>query len=160
MGRAERLTNAGMESQVPDSWSPDGRYILVSVAKGSDFSLWTLSVEGRALTPFGLTSQLPISAVFSPDGRWIAYSRGLAPGSSLLLSPDRGVFVQPFPPTGAVYQAPKIQIDFHPAWAPDGKELIYIPSGASGQLAAVKVTTQTGLTFGARSVAGQSHGTR
>ena len=51
------------ESQVPESWSPDGRYILLSVAKGSDFSLWTLAVADGALTPFGLTSQrLPISA--------------------------------------------------------------------------------------------------
>ncbi|HEY3455605.1 MAG TPA: protein kinase [Bryobacteraceae bacterium] len=146
-GRAERLTKAGNgESQMPESWSPDGRYILVSVAKGSDFSLWTFSVADGALTPFGLISQQPTSAVFSPDGRWIAYSRG---GGLGLISPDNGVFVQPFPATGAIYQAPKIQIDFHPVWSRDGKELIYIPSAASGQLATVKVTTETGLTFGA-----------
>ena len=34
-GRAERLTKAGNgESHVPESWSPDGRYILLSVAEG------------------------------------------------------------------------------------------------------------------------------
>jgi Tol biopolymer transport system component len=148
-GRAERLTKAGTgESHIPESWSPDGRYILVSVAKGVEVSLWTLSIPGGAFTPFGVTSQREISAVFSPNGRWIAYSRlGLAP--SALTSPDRGVFVQPFPATGAVYQAPRIQIDFHPVWAPDGKELMYIPSSASGELAAVKVSTQGGFTFGA-----------
>ncbi len=120
-GRAERLTKAGSgESQVPESWSPDGRYILVSVAKGVDFSLSTLSVADGRLTPFGVTSQRPISAVFSPDGRWIAYSLSRLAG---LAYSDQGVFVQPFPSTGAVYQAPRVQIDFHPVWASDGKEL-------------------------------------
>ena len=42
------------------------------------------------------------------------------------MSPDRGVFVQPFPPTGAIYQAPKVFIDFHPVWSPNGRELMYV----------------------------------
>ena len=84
--------------------------------------------------------------MFSPDGRWIAYSLSRLAGLSFS---DQGVFVQPFPATGAVYQAPRVQIDFHPIWTADGKELIYVPSSASGELATVKVTTQKGLTFGA-----------
>ena len=64
------------------------------------------------------------------------------------MSPDRGVFVQPFPPSGAIYQAPKVLIDFHPVWAPDGSELMYVPAAASGQLATVRVTAHDGLTFG------------
>jgi Tol biopolymer transport system component len=146
-GQAERLTKSdGGESQVPESWSPDGRYIIASVAKGVDFSLSTLSVADGTLTPFGVTSKRPISAVFSPDGRWIAYSVSRLAGAAFS---DQGVFVQPFPATGAVYQAPRVQIDFHPVWASDGKELLYVPSSASGKLATVKVTTQSGLTFGA-----------
>jgi hypothetical protein len=65
------------------------------------------------------------------------------------MSPDRGVFVQPFPATGAIYQAPKVLIDFHPVWAPNGRELMYVPAAASGQLATVPVTAHDGLTFGA-----------
>ena len=57
--------------------------------------------------------------------------------------------MQPFPATGAVYQAPKRQFDFHPVWAPDGKELMYVQSASSGQMATVKVMARTGLTFGA-----------
>ncbi|MEO8370164.1 MAG: hypothetical protein ABI806_13265, partial [Candidatus Solibacter sp.] len=79
-------------------------------------------------------------------GRWIAYSLSQLAGVSFS---DQGVFVQPFPATGAVYQAPKVQIDFHPVWGSDGKELIYVPSSASGQLATVKITHQSGLSFGA-----------
>jgi Tol biopolymer transport system component len=88
-----------------------------------------------------------IGATFSPDGRWVAYS--LSGGSDrTLVSPDRGVFVQPFPFTGAIYQAPKVLIDFHPVWSPAGRELMYIPATALGQLATVRVTAHDGLTFG------------
>jgi Tol biopolymer transport system component len=88
-----------------------------------------------------------IGAAFSPDGRWIAYS--LFGGNDRpFLSPDRGVFVQPFPFTGAIYQAPKVLIDFHPVWSRDGRELMYIPATALGQLATVRVTAYDGLTFG------------
>ncbi len=148
-GRAERLAGArDGESFTPDSWSPDGRSILLSVEKGSEFSLWMLSVQDGRLRPLGVTSQRTIGATFSPDGRWIAYS--LSGGKDrTLMSPDRGVFVQPFPATGAIYQAPKVLIDFHPVWAPDGRELMYVPAAASGQLATVRVTAHDGLTFGA-----------
>ena len=57
--------------------------------------------------------------------------------------------MQPFPPTGAIYQAPKMLIDFHPVWSPDGRELMYVPGAALGQLATVRVTAHDGLTFGA-----------
>jgi serine/threonine-protein kinase len=148
-GRAERLAGAGAgESLTLDSWSPDGRSILLSVEKGSECSLWILSVGDGSLRPFGVTSQRPLAAAFSPDGRWIAYSVSGGTNRSLM-SPDRGVFVQPFPATGAIYQAPKVLIDFHPVWAPDGKELMYVPAAASGQLATVRVTAHDGLTFGA-----------
>jgi Tol biopolymer transport system component len=145
--RAVRLTTPAQgESHVPNAWSPDGRHILVTVIKGSELSLSTLSVNDGKLERFGqVASRRPIDAVFSPDGQWVAYSRS---SSSYVMSPQDGVFVQPFPATGAVYQAPKIRIDFHPVWMRDSAELIYVPSAASDQLVAVKVTSQAGLTFG------------
>ena len=147
-GRAERLTTpANDESHVPESWSRDGRSILVSVVKGTQFSLSVLSLADRKLVPFGVTSTEPIGAVFSPDGRWIAYRRR-RPGATTSSAED-GVFVQPFPATGAIYQAPRVGIDFHPVWAPDGNALVYVESAASGNLVTVAVTAQAGLTFGA-----------
>jgi hypothetical protein len=148
-GRAERLAGAqDGESLIPESWSPDGRWILLSLEKGSEFSLWALSVQDGKLRPLDVRSQRMIGATFSPDGRWIAYSL-FGGNDRTLLSPDRGVFVQPFPATGAIYQAPKVLIDFHPVWGPDGRELMYVPAAASGQLATVRVTAHDGLTFGA-----------
>ena len=59
---------------------------------------------------------------------------------------DRGIFVQPFPPTGAKYQ---IWDTNHvgPVWSPDGKYL-YSHTLGSGALAAVSITTQPVFAFG------------
>ncbi len=65
------------------------------------------------------------------------------------VSSVRGIFIQPFPATGARYQAPKQLLDFQPVWSADGRELFYVPSAASGRLAVVRVATQAGVTFGA-----------
>ena len=101
--RPERLTKPepGV-SHVPESWSHDGRTLLFSIKKADTFSLWILSLAGKQAMPFGNVQSLePIGATFSPDDRWVAYTwtDAQAPNRG---SPNRGVFVQPFPPTGAV----------------------------------------------------------
>ena len=53
---------------------------------------------------------------------------------------NRGVFVQPFPATGAVYQVPRQFVDFHPAWAASGAELVFTAGAGVGEMAAVPVT--------------------
>ena len=142
-GAAERLTKPDQgTSHVPESWSQDGRRFLFEATKGSNISLWMFSLEDKKAMPFGaVQSGTPITAAFSPDGRWVAYH-----------SDETGrdaIYIQPFPATGAKYQIPKndpSQNDHHPVWSSDGKELFYIP--AQGALAAVSVTTQPSFAFG------------
>jgi Tol biopolymer transport system component len=139
---AERLTKPDKDTaHVPESWSPDGKTLLFSVAKGSSYSLAALSLPEKNVTPFGgiQTPNLP-AATFSPDGRWVAYtaseSVGLGAGS---------LFVQQFP-TGAKYQISKNGVGVHPMWSRDGKELFYSPG--IGQFVAVSVTTRPTFTVG------------
>src|SRR5262249_27001943 len=78
-GAAARLTKADAgTSHVPDAWSPTGDTFLFDVIKGSETSLWAFSMHDRKATPVGdITSKtFPSDAVFSPDGRWIAYQSG------------------------------------------------------------------------------------
>ena len=63
------------------------------------------------------------------------------------MSPKRGLFVEPFPPTGEKHQAPKTLIVYHPVWAPDGKSIFYVP-GSSRPTVAVPVTTRPSIAFG------------
>jgi eukaryotic-like serine/threonine-protein kinase len=149
-GAVERLTKPAQgEAHVPESWSKDGKLISFSVAKGPAFSLWTVTVADKKAAPFGaVQSAEPIGSVFSPDGRWIAYSSAPVSGPGGTRSPNRGVYVQPVPATGERYQIPKQQIDFHPVWGPKGTELFYVPTAATVQLAVVSFATQPGVTFG------------
>ena len=141
-GTAERLTSpAKDEEHVPESWSRDGTRLLFSVRKGpTAFSLWVFTLAGKKAEPFGnVVSQESPSASFSPDGRWVAYAYTQQAGGSL--SPNRGVFVEPFPPTGEKHQAPKTLLDYHPLWAPDGKSIFYVP-GSSRPIVSVPVATR------------------
>jgi len=143
-GAPERLTTAGKgEAHVPESWSPDGRVLSFSVTRDSLNTLWTLDLGSKQAAPFGdVRSREPIGSAFSPDGRWLAYHAMLAADLS-----DSGVFVQPFPATGAKYQVPKVFRDFQPVWSSDGNELLFVPSAAQGQIAIVRFTPRPAVAF-------------
>ena len=150
-GPAERLTTAEKgEAHIPESWSPDGTRVSFSFVKDPTFSLWMVAIADRKATPYGgVESREPIGSAFSPDGRWIAYGSTPTGATAGGLSPSRGVYIQPVPATGARYQIPKQQgLDFHPVWGAKGDTLFYVPSAASGLLAAVSVTTKPGVVFG------------
>ncbi len=137
LGAAERLTKAEQgESHVPESWPAKGDRFSFSVVKGSTVSLSTFSLKDKKVVPVeGIQSSALINSVFSPDGRWLAYYTSTRGGD--------GIFVQPFPPTGA-----KIQIGdgVGPVWSRDGKYLYWHPRG-SGQFAAATITTQPVFAF-------------
>jgi len=132
---------------VPESWSPDGQTLLFSAKKEAVFSLWMLSLDDKKIKPVAdIRSVEPIGATFSPDGRWIAYYSNLKRPFEAGPNANRGVYVQPFPPTGARHQLPKEGNDFHPAWAATGTELFYRPQ--TNRFSAVSVQTQPNFVFG------------
>lgn len=107
--------------------------MLLSALRESGFALQVLSIEDGKVDPYSdVESDEPIGAVFSPDGRWVAYARS-SEGPSRIAS-DRGVYVQLFPPTGARYQVPKQVLDFcaSPMRAydilPDGRFVGLVPA--------------------------------
>ena len=143
-GVPERLTKPESgTAHVPDSWSSDADHLAVTVVRGSSYSLAMHSVRERKTSEFAsVTSSALPTAVFSPDGRWLAYS------SSDSGTAGTQVYVQPFPPTGARYQvfAKPADNPHHPLWSPDGRELFYIPR--VGGFEAVRVITQPTFGFG------------
>jgi hypothetical protein len=106
-----------------------------------------LTLNGLKTERFGdVESQEPLSASFSPDGKWIVYTH--APGGGGLQSPDRGVYVEPYPARpGEKRQAPKVNIDYHPTWSPDAKSIFYVPS-SSRPTVAVPITLTPSVSFG------------
>ena len=56
--------------------------------------------------------------------------------------------IQPFPDSGARYQAPKVGLDFHPVWAPKGLAILYMSTLTTGLLADVSMTARPAPVFG------------
>jgi serine/threonine-protein kinase len=139
-GPAERLTTpeAGVRHE-PESWSPDGKALSINlIGKDGDQGVWVLPVDAAAkAVAISNSTAVEKHSTFSPDGRWIAYMAGIEGAT--------GVFLQPFPPTGAKYQAPG-NATRTPAWSADGRRLFF-HSTATNQLFWVDVRTDQGLTF-------------
>ena len=103
----------------PSGFSPDGKLLLFTEYSdsGNGWDVWALPLEGdRKPFPVIRTPFSESSAVFSPDGHWIAY-----------VSDDSGsnqVYVQPFPPTGASERL-STTTGWSPVWLADGREIVY-----------------------------------
>ena len=139
-GAAERLTKAepGV-AHAPESWSPKGDALLFSATQGNERSLWIYSVKTKTAEPFGgVRSTNQIGAVFSPDGGWVAYST-IESGRSF-------VYVQPYPPTGARYQATAQPGPHTPIWSPDSKEILFNPRPSAFEV--VSFGTKPAVAFG------------
>ena len=113
----------------PNSWSPDGRYILYWVANNKG-DLMVLPLSGGLPFPFLSTPFNEQQGVFSPDGKWVAYQ---SDGSG-----SAEVYVRPFPGPGGEAQV-SAGGGHSPRWRADGKELYYISPDLKLMAAKVRV---------------------
>jgi dipeptidyl aminopeptidase/acylaminoacyl peptidase len=143
IGAEEILTAVGID-KIPESWSPDGRFVVyqnVGPTSGSNANdLWVLPMSPDA-KPFPLV-QSPFSerrSRFSPDGRFVAYD-----------SNESGrfeIYVTTFPDGRGKWQVSSTG-GTEPRWRADGRELFYI-SGINKLMAATVSTAGSQLTVGA-----------
>ena len=111
------LTSSDADISFVSSWSRDGRYLLYERGFGLNLKLWVLPLFGdRKPFPYAKSDTNELEGVFSPDGRWVAYT------STEMNRPE--IFVAPFPWTGARWQVSSGN-GLEPRWRADGKELDY-----------------------------------
>ena len=132
-GREERLVAAD-QAMIPNSWSPDGRFLLyMSVDPQSNGDLWVVPMEGDS-TPsvFLKTPFREAYGAFSPDGRWVAYH------SNESGRPE--IYVRPFIPPGAAGGQRQVSTSggIMAVWRPDGTELYYL--NPAGEMMAARIT--------------------
>ena len=105
--------------------SPDGRTLAVMSYANAGPQIDTVAVGGAGRRgAFARGRYVGAAAVFSPDGKWIAYS-----------SDEAGVFnlfVRPFPGPGQAIQVSEgiSALGASSRWSPDGRHLVYLtPTG-------------------------------
>jgi serine/threonine-protein kinase len=123
-GSVQRLTESG-NPQAPTSWHPSGKFLAFQQGGGlNGVDLFVLSIDGDdtsgwkpgkatafVSTPFGERD-----AMFSPDGRWIAYSSNESGRDE--------IYVRPFPgPGGRVLVSGTGGVS--PTWSRARQELFY-----------------------------------
>jgi eukaryotic-like serine/threonine-protein kinase len=116
---SEAMLLADGTDKFPTSWSPDGRFLLYTFRSTTTASdLWVLPLgSDRKPFPFRQTPFSEGNAMFSPDGRWVAYASD---------EPGRNeVFVAPFPGPGTAHRISTAG-GATPQWRRDGKELFYV----------------------------------
>jgi serine/threonine protein kinase/Tol biopolymer transport system component len=115
----EDLLLADDFNKYPESWSPDGRFLLYTRwAKGSTPDIWVLPLSGdRKPYPFIEGPFFELAGRFSPNGRWVAYNSNESGRSE--------VYVVPFPGRGARTLISTGGGD-NARWRRDGKEIFYL----------------------------------
>ncbi len=119
-GNDELLMSDENGGAYPDSWSPDGNYVVYDRNGGTrtKVDLWILPMTGEA-KPFAYLETVfeEAHAQFSPDGRWVAYASNESGKSE--------IYVQSFPIGGGKWQVSTAGGD-QPQWRADGKEIFYV----------------------------------
>ncbi len=120
-GSSERDLGEICDTALPSAWSPDGRYIAQAVYK-SDPSrdgacrLALISVEtGKPVRSFTLPGS---GAVFSPDGKQLAFADG-----GFLKRVSLSAVHLPIAPTVVIAREPREISSL--VWTPNGKSIVY-----------------------------------
>jgi hypothetical protein len=126
-GGEERTISEG--AGYPDSWSRDGRFLIVGRPHGPAYELWAVAMNGEPEEiPLVRGLALADEPRFSPDGRWVIFH------ASVQGRPE--IYAIAFPPTGERWQISNGG-GVQPRWRADGRELYYL--SPAGQVMAVSV---------------------
>jgi serine/threonine protein kinase len=114
----EELLYASETIKIPSGISPDGKLLAFhQLETETNLDIWILPLTGdRKPFPFLKTNFTEANAVFSSDGRWLAYSSNESGRTE--------VYVAPFPGPGRKWQVSS-QGGAYPAWRQGGKEILY-----------------------------------
>jgi dipeptidyl aminopeptidase/acylaminoacyl peptidase len=138
-GSGDALLFESGDTVSPTSWSRAGDVLAFTRTAASGASdIWALPMSGDR-TPFPVlhTSFDETLGAFSPDGRWMAFTRNE--------NGQPGIFVRAFPTPGVTYPISPGEGRI-PTWRGDGKELFYL---SHGTLMAVAIDlTGDGITAG------------
>jgi eukaryotic-like serine/threonine-protein kinase len=114
-GGMEKLTGSEY-TRFPKSWSADGQLLSFGeINPTTGYDIWVLDMKDRKAVPFLRTPFYEVG-VFSPDGRWMAYTSNESGRDE--------VYVQPYPGPGGKWQI-STDSGMDVRWTANGRELTY-----------------------------------
>jgi Tol biopolymer transport system component len=150
---AEQALPKSDHVQLPEDWSPDGRFVLFrdrDSKTGSDLWVLPMTANGKP-QPYLRSPFSEMQGRFSPNGRWVAYVSDES-------SRDQ-VYIQSFPDVAKKY-AVSTERGLQPRWRGDGRELFFLGQTQPGLMTSVEavdvVESKDGLSIGAQRTLFQS----
>jgi hypothetical protein len=116
-GGGEDLVVESPNFKQPQSWSPDGRYLLYYEIGPTGRDLWTLDFASRERRIFVASPFEERAAQISPDGRWVAYETDE--------SGQFEVVVQSFPEPSTPWPV-STRGGTQPRWSAAGNEIYFV----------------------------------
>jgi Tol biopolymer transport system component len=130
---AELLYQSSEGDMFPDTWTPDGQFIVAWHTLGTgDADSWLIPVDTPAeASPLFESEFIETCVAVSPDGRWAAYCSNE--------SGEFEVYVTTFPNVGRKWQV-SAGGGAQPAWRDDGGEIVYL-NHTDGMIHSAEVDT-------------------
>ncbi len=111
------VTSDGRRNRGP-RWSPDGKRIAFSSARGGDNEIWLANADGSELRQATFTRQNAVWPVWSPDGKRLAFT--VFGERSYILDADREWTAQ----SPQALPDPGAEVSFSAwSWSRDGKSI-------------------------------------
>jgi hypothetical protein len=87
----EELLMKSDTSLQPDSWSPDGRRLLMTRSEPeTGLDIVAFSMADKTIKPFVVTDHNEAEGRFSPDGKWVAYTSNESDRTEIYVRPFEG----------------------------------------------------------------------
>ena len=125
---SDELLLASNTTDLPDDWSPDGKFILYE-PNPTVAELWLLPVSGEGKPAVFLSGEggtLPGEGTFSHDGKWLAFTEYSAG--------KREVYITSYPGRTGKWQV-SVAGGHYPRWRGDGKELFFLRADSATVMA-------------------------
>jgi len=116
-GAALRITDDPASDRAP-AWLPDGSAVLFESDRGGSRGIWKVPRLGGSAVLVAANARSPAVA---PDGKWLAFARGLEGNSRLVVAPLADTSGE----RSLTGDKDGVFGHDHPAWSPDGTRICY-----------------------------------
>jgi Tol biopolymer transport system component len=130
-GSEQRNLTRNAASDSDAAWSPDGKKIAFTRERGDNNEVYVMDADGTGQRNLTRNAARDDDPVWSPDGRRIAFARKV-PWGPRDADGQSEIFVMNADGSGQRKLTRNLWSDFHPAWSPDGRKLVFDSRGSSG----------------------------